>query len=307
MHTTRRFVAVTFAAALMLVSTAGPVGAITNGQPDGNVHPMVGELFFYVPDAIDPRFSDPGAWYSCSGTLISPTVVVTAGHCTWAIGLDGVETTSTGGDGGNDIWINFNEEPDFTGIPPSGDYIPDRNQERYEDRVDWFASEPAWYRGVAHPHPDYIDAAFYLYDAGVVVLDRPVTGVTTYGQLPAEDYLEQFRATRRNDQRFTPVGYGLEKVLPIGVEGGDTRMFSDVKLNDLTSGRDVYAIFSNNNGKAHQGGTCYGDSGGPIFDKGTMIMVAVTSFGISPNCTGIGGGYRLDQPDDLAFINSFLP
>jgi hypothetical protein len=30
----------------------------------------------------------------------------------------------------------------------------------------------------------------------------------------------------------------------------------------------------------------------------------VTSFGYSPNCTGVGGAYRLDQPDDLAFLAS---
>ncbi len=36
------------------------------------------------------------------------------------------------------------------------------------------------------------------------------------------------------------------------------------------------------------------------------MLVAVTSFGLSPNCTGVGGAYRLDQQDDLDFINSHL-
>ena len=51
------------------------------------------------------------------------------------------------------------------------------------------------------------------------------------------------------------------------------------------------------------GGTCFGDSGGPTFDDtNSLLLVAVTSFGYSPNCTGVGGAYRLDQPDDLEFL-----
>jgi len=70
---------------IALVATraiATPAAAITNGQPDNGAHPYVGQLLFYVPDAQDSRFDDPGAWYNCSGTLVSATVVLTAGHCT---------------------------------------------------------------------------------------------------------------------------------------------------------------------------------------------------------------------------------
>ncbi len=40
-------------------------------------------------------------------------------------------------------------------------------------------------------------------------------------------------------------------------------------------------------------------------DSSPAWFVAVTSFGYSPNCTGVGGAYRLDQPDDLAFLAGF--
>ena len=54
------------------------------------------------------------------------------------------------------------------------------------------------------------------------------------------------------------------------------------------------------------GGTCFGDSGGPTFDNtNSNLVVAVTSFGISPNCTGTGGAYRLDQPDDQVFLATY--
>ena len=66
------------AAAALLLFAAAPVSAITYGQPDGNDHPYVGFMIFF--DA-----SEPG-WYSCSGTLLSPTVFLTAGHCTIHIG-----------------------------------------------------------------------------------------------------------------------------------------------------------------------------------------------------------------------------
>lgn len=288
------------------MSIALPAHAITNGVPDDGAHPYVGQLFFYVPDEVDPRFTDPGAYFNCSGTLVSPTIVLTAGHCTFGVGLEG-ESTIEGGDGsgGNDVWVSFSEVPDYEGIPLSVDYIPDRNQERYEDRVAWLNANPDWHRGTAYPHPEYDDAAFFLHDLGVVVLDRPVR-MPEYGTLPELRYLNAFMRMEKAQRRFTPVGYGLEKVLPIGTFGGDTRRKANVMLITLhgtgNAPRGTYAIFSNSVGTVHKGGTCYGDSGDPIFDKGTDVVVAVTSFGVSPNCTGTGGGYRVDQPDDLGWL-----
>lgn len=288
------------------LAIALPAQAITNGVPDDGAHPYVGQLFFYVPDEVDPRFTDPGAYFNCSGTLVSPTIVLTAGHCTYGVGRNGASTIErNGGVGGNDVWVSFSEVPDYDGIPPSTDYIPDRNQERYEDRVDWLNSNPDWHRGTAYPHPEYDDAAFFLHDLGVVVLDEPVH-MAKYGELPQLRYLNRFMRMEKAHRRFTPVGYGLEKVLPIGTEGGDTRRRANVMLITLkgqgTAPAGTYATFSANLGSVHKGGQCFGDSGGPIFDKGTRIIVAVASFGVSPNCTGFGGGYRVDQPDDLGWL-----
>ncbi len=65
-------------------------------------------------------------------------------------------------------------------------------------------------------------------------------------------------------------------------------------------------MFSNNNGKPHRGGTCSGDSGGPIFLNDTNVQVAVNSYGVPPNCTGGDGAYRVDQQDDLDWLDSVL-
>ena len=65
---TRRFALV--AGVIATLALAAPVGAITNGQPDAEEHPYVGQLFFYDADYVDSRFDDPGGWFNCSGTLI---------------------------------------------------------------------------------------------------------------------------------------------------------------------------------------------------------------------------------------------
>jgi hypothetical protein len=289
----RRLITSLVVAISVLAISVAPAAAVTTGQPDNEEHPYVGQLLFYDPSAIDSRFTDPGSWYNCSGTLLNSTIVVTAGHCTYGIGH-----------GGTDIWIHFGEAANYEGFPLSGPYIPDRNGQRYIDRAAWL-NDPAngWHRGTAHPHPDYDDNAFYLHDAGVVVLDTPVT-MPKYGQVAGEGYLEKYRSTPRNEQRFEVVGYGLTKVLPIRVEGEDQRLKAEPKLDSLNGNpRNTYIILSNNK---KTGGTCFGDSGGPTFDNTTSnLVVAVTSFGVSPNCTGIGGAYRLDQPDDLAFLATF--
>jgi hypothetical protein len=300
---------------LMLALTfivSGAAHAIKNGSADGNAHPYVGELLLYAPAEIDSRFTDPGAWFSCSGTLISPTVVVTAGHCVTGVGRYGAATadctSGTDLNCGNDMWINFSEEPDFSAFPASVDYIPDNNAQRYVDRAA-FLNNPAngWVHATVYAHPQFADGPFYLHDLGVLVLDSPVA-MATYGQLPTLGFLDQFFAQRRNSTRFTPVGYGLTRSLPVLVEGGDTRELGSVmlvSLNALGIPPGTVVLFSNNGGTTHSGGTCYGDSGGPVLFGDTNLLVAVTSFGIPPNCTGADGAYRIDQADDLDFIGQF--
>jgi hypothetical protein len=299
---------VAFVAALIIVVV--PAGAITNGQADAGEHPYVGELIFFDADFIDPRFNDPGGWFSCSATMLSATVIVTAGHCTYGVGSDGESTTTGGGDGsgGNDIWFDFSEEAHFGGFPPTSDYGPDENDQRYEDRAAFLNASPFWHRGTSNPHPEFADGPFYAHDAGVVVLDEAIA-MSKYGRIPTLDYIDRYQGQPRH--LFEVVGYGLTKSGPFTEEGGDTRLKGDVKLNSLKgtlpgAPPDAFVLLSNNPGKPHKGGTCFGDSGGPTFDDtNSNLVLAVTSFGFSSTCSGVGGAYRLDQPDDLAFLASF--
>lgn len=262
----RKALATTIAALALVALTASPASAITDGAPDGEAHPYVGLMVAQ---------DETGApLWRCSGTLISPTVFLTAGHCTF--GADHVE-----------IWFQSNLEP----TPATYGY-PNTGQ----------------VGGTPSTHPLYDDAAFYLYDLGVVVLDEPVN-LATYGQLPALDQLDAFTKSGKKDASFTAVGYGLQKSFPDATAYKNsalkTRMVSTPKLISINTGYtgDGSLILSNN---AHTGGTCSGDSGGPNFIGSSNVIAGVTSFGKNSTCAGTGGVYRVDRADDLEWLATFF-
>src|SRR4029450_4604366 len=86
-----RLVALAPLLALLLLTTRAS-GITKGGVPDAGEHPMVGQLVFYVPDALPSPYcaGQPGGWFSCSGTLLSVTGVVTRGQCTFATALSRV-------------------------------------------------------------------------------------------------------------------------------------------------------------------------------------------------------------------------
>lgn len=259
-----------FIAALTLLAVVLPVGAVNFGQPDGNAHPHVGLLVFDVGGAPSHR---------CSGTLLSPTVMLTAGHCTF-------------GTSGGRVWF----EPDVeSGIPGNGYPFGGGSSIAFTE---------------IHTHPQYVDGAFFLFDVGVVILETPVTGVP-YGTLPSVGLLDQLSTRRgQQDQSFTVVGYGLQSVVPT-LQADRVRYQGTVKLISVNGTAGIpagtSASFTNNPGQGNgQGGTCFGDSGGPIFHGTSNVVAAVTSYGLNANCAGTGGGYRMDTVDDIAFVSQFL-
>lgn len=302
--------AVAVLAAALMLAPAAPATAIVGGAPDAGEHPYVGQLLFYVPAAIDSRFEDPGGWFNCTGTLIDADTVVTAGHCTYAVGFEGTAPEDPL-HGGTDVWFSVEEAPDYSILAPSSTYVPDRNEERYDDWSAALDASPTWHEAEStFTHPEYVDAAFLLHDLGVVELSEPVTGLSEYGTLPEEDYLDRYYSKgAKRGALFESVGYGLEASGPKFALGGDTRRKADRRLVSFKGAygyRNIAVMFSHA-GRGTTGGTCFGDSGGPTFDITTPqiaeqnIIVAVTSFGLNYNCNA-SGSYRLDQPDDLAFL-----
>lgn len=253
---------------LLLFAMVGLAAAITDGGPDGDGHPYVGLAVF--DDA------DGKPMWRCSGTLIAPTVFLTAGHCTDAPAVRA------------SIWFDEDVE---SGIPGNG--YP-------------FGDTPASHDGAAFTHPDFNPNAFYLHDLGVVVLDAPVV-MAEYGALPTLGLLDPFATKRgRQDTTFTAVGYGLQQINPVFEQGNRVRLRATLDLVDLNGTAGIPAGTSVMlSGNHHTGGTCFGDSGGPLFLNNTNIVAAVTSFGLNGNCAGVGGGYRVDTVDDLDWLAAF--
>lgn len=266
-------IVITFVLVLVFaLSTVGIVGAVTDGEPDGNGHPYVGLMIADVD-------GEP-AW-RCSGTLISPTVFLTAGHCTY---------------GATAARVWFNSDMTYDSVPyplyPYG------------------GKGSGAIEGKPYTHPQYVDSAFYLFDLGVVVLDKPVK-MKTYGTLPELNILDLLATQRgQQDVTFTAVGYGLQMSFPDAAAWKENnvrvRMVAYPKLNQINvpgyTG-DFSMVLSNN---AHTGGTCYGDSGGPNFIGKSNVVGGVTSFGKNGNCAGTGGVYRVDRVDDIEWLATFL-
>ena len=97
------------AAALSMLVFAGGAGAVVNGEPDGNGHPNVGAL-------LAPQAYSDGTWASCTGTLISPTVFLTAAHCEWDTDRLAVTFASTYVPGQSKVyWGTWHADPLFSG------------------------------------------------------------------------------------------------------------------------------------------------------------------------------------------------
>jgi V8-like Glu-specific endopeptidase len=266
-----------FVVALLL--SVAPAGAITDGQLDGNGHPAVVLLLMEVGGK--PAFR-------CSATLLSATVVLTAGHCT-----DNFPDAPYTG------MRVFTESDVQSGIGITNNY-PFAGPNSVE-AVSWAA------------HPLYETAPFFVHDVGVVILKAPgvVLPKNQYGVLPAANQLDALK-TRRGlqDTTFTSVGYGLQASFPDAASWKDqalrVRMVAHPKLNQINvpgfTG-DYSMLLSNNTAT---GGTCFGDSGGPNFLGDSHVVAGVTSFGLNGNCAGTGGVFRMDRQNVLNFVNSYL-
>jgi hypothetical protein len=266
--TTHKRLVVSLVVMVLLLVVAIPASAVTYGEPDLDGHPYVGMVAFYdeVGDYV----------WRCTGTLLSPTVLLTAGHCTFG-------TVSAK--------VRFDSEITDPEYP-------------FADGVS----------GTPYHHANYDDywSEFpNTYDVGIVVLDESVE-MNEYGKLPEELGVLDELATRRGHQDlvFRTVGYGLQCVKP-DYQADRVRYTSTSLLvnlrSHLTDGYNLHT--SNNPGKGHgtSGGSCFGDSGGPVFyPEDSDTVVGIVSFGMNWNCKGGDWAFRTDTEITQDFVLPFL-
>ena len=243
-------------AAVALLAFGGTASAVVYGQPDENGHPNVGAL-------LAPQAYSDGTWASCSGTLISSTVFLTAAHCDWGLSRMAVTFDSVyNADTGKEYWGTWYADPQFSGA--QGD-----------------------------PH-----------DIAVVVLDKPVKGIAPAG-LPAAGSL----ANLASNQGFTSVGYGAQSVT---IDHGPTFHYADERF--VATSDTLFAINKawlriSMNPTLGDGGTCYGDSGGPNFlgaGRTETNIVAATTITGDFMCRATNVDYRLDTVSARSFLARFV-
>jgi hypothetical protein len=269
----RRALAVVGLSTALVTGPALVASAITGGQPDGDGHPNVGMIAYY----------DSTGRLRCTATLVSPTVLVTAAHCT-----DGTLGKTA---------VKFDSVIDESPAPPVA--LPDA----IDPSVGYTAAELAaagWLSGTAYTHPDFshfTDKKNWN-DVGVIVLDEPVTTITPATIAPA-GYLDRLSPSALPKTLFTTVGYGTEVSKPDSGPQKPTpmsypilRRFADEPGQKLTS--QLLQVNGNDKDPRGTGGTCFGDSGGPAFLDG--YQVSVTSFTNNNVCRYIDGLQRVDIP-----------
>jgi hypothetical protein len=248
---------------------AAPALAITDGGRD-EIHTNVGLV----------RFTTADGRFRCSGTLISPTVVLTAGHCT-----EGPATN---------VYVSFDTDlaldPLQPGITPAEKAL----------------REAHYITGTAHPDPGWTGRLSFAkqHDQGVVVLDAPASskwaGIEP-APLPPVGYLDQNQGQLKNET-FTLVGYGVD----IGAKKAQIvireRRSTTSYLKNVQSEVVVFQI--NDNDSKAGGGSCFGDSGGAVFLNGFVLGDA--SYVNSFSCNATGSYQRVDTEYSRAFLNGFL-
>jgi len=237
------------ATVLGVLAFAAPAAAITHGSADGNGHPSVGGL------VAEHAYSD-GTWIYCSGTLIAPTVFLTAAHCA------------------------------------EGDRVRVTFDTAYQDG-------DAVYEGTWHADPLYGGAQSDPHDIAVVVLDSapPISPA----RLPAAGALSKLP----KDQGFTSVGYGAHEVT--NSPGGHQYLYDDIRMvatGTLNATNPAWLRISMNPSTG-DGGTCYGDSGGPNF-LGDSDVVAATTITGDAICRATNVDYRLDTASARSFLDDYV-
>jgi hypothetical protein len=220
---------------------------------------------------------DGNLYQVCTGALISSDVFLTASHCTAF--LDGFIAENPGAE----VLVTFDPVID---------------------------DSATFYTGVWHTNPEYLSSndAADPGDIAVIVLDQS-PGISP-ASLPTAGLLDQLKASHTlKDTRFTAVGYGTIREQKTK---GPQAILDNMERRRVEQGflslTNAWITLSGNLSTGN-GGTCYGDSGGPHFihlnGVETDIVMGLTVTG-DANCLATDKDYRTDTTQAREFLSQFV-
>ncbi len=266
----------------------GPSSAITGGVPDvaPGSHPNAGAVIAITDwdgDGGEPSHLE----FWCSGSLLSPSTFLTAGHC--------VDLLLTLDEFIGSWYVTFDQDLQAEGLPT------------------WWVGDVRKIRVVGSQIQSGFEcsASSCRNDLAVLTLGKAVRAIAPI-ELPTFGFLEDEAANGGLvGHEFVNVGYGMGKPDRAlfnpraawtwsGERERSTSRFKGLTRNDL---------FLLMNGAVGYGGVCAGDSGGPVYFEASgsyeNLVVGVASF-VDPTCTAVSGQERLDNADAQEFLAPFL-
>ena len=291
----RRILLALVSAAMLAIGMIAPTTAITGNYVDDNDHPFVALIAFYS----DRRGTDDAFIHRCSGSLVDDgtpedgsSVIVTAGHCTDDGTGDAVAVSAR-------VWFRQDDGSRYDGV----------NRDPLTGYTDRCIDDPAVALDacvMSHEMYNYGFDDFAGFpdhrDVGVIILDKPVI-LPEYGTITDAGAI-----TSNKSVTLTVSGYGISD----GHAASDPtvsfreRLMATTSLVNTTNPNTAGFNLETQPNGGGRGGTCSGDSGGPVFyPADSNIIVAVTSFGITnPNdCQGNDYSYRLDRQEVIDWID----
>lgn len=256
------------------------------GEPDNGRHPGVGWM---------AAFNDAGHRLPayCSGSLIAPRVFLTAGHCTKAIYDDVIADPA-----GDNIHVFVGFSDDFIASGEHIDNVSDKNLVFSAAQV---ITNPNYDGNWQSKQPDGLDL-------GVVILKQaPPLPLSRLPYLNELDDLKKAKTLRNAD--LTIVGFGAtDVIIPPDSYGSPWNFFQSGQLRYLASPsyralHPAYLTLSINFATGDSG-SCWGDSGGPIYLGAENKIVAITASG-DMMCRASASSVRTDTQAAREFLRQF--
>lgn len=241
----------------------GGAARIVNGTPTGASYGNVGAVMYdFRADGLDAD-----DWF-CTGSLISPTVFLTAAHC-----LEFLPASAQ-------VYVTFSPSA-AEGVDSA---IPATS----------FHFDPLYGHDSSNPH-----------DIGVVLLPSKRTRGITPLQLPPAGYLDSLAAKNGlKDAKFINVGYGGDAP----TTGQPIITYDGVRKSSVSTYMALEAnwLWLSMNAATGNGGDCYGDSGGPKLLASNPNMVLALVVTGDANCRATTKDYRVDSPTARAFLGAYV-